>query len=214
MQASLLLPFILSVLVLACICPCSVHGSVAKLPVFKSCEEEGRQQCLANQIGTIPVASIESLSWQGVHATLVEQSSVKNLRAMATSDAQTEGQGWLSTVTDIELLRFLRAKNGNEEKAWQMIVKHVAWRNSKYGADSEFTATFFKDSPLHKEVFWLGLNKENCPTLVVRTQIHDGTYYNEDPNVFTRSELRHIDNIVLHHTNLSTSIQLASWCTF
>jgi len=105
---------------------------------------------------------------------------------LATSNAPTEGHNWLLKVTDTELLRFLRAKNGNEEKAWQMITKHVAWRNSKYGADSEFTATFFKDSPLHKEVFWMGLNKENCPTLVVRTQIHDGMYYNDDPNVFTR----------------------------
>lgn len=134
----------------------------------------------------MPVANIDQISWHGVYTTPVEQSSIKNLRSLAIAHAPLQGHGWLTNVTDTELLRFLRARHGHDEKAWQMLLKHVNWRSSKYGADSDFTATFFESSPLHKEVFWLGENKDNCPTLVVRTQIHEGIYYNEDPNVFTR----------------------------
>jgi hypothetical protein len=45
----------------------------------------------------------------------------------------------------------------------------------------------FSASPLHSEAFWLGVSKTGLPTLVIRTQVHDGIYYNEDPKIFTRS---------------------------
>lgn len=162
-------------------------GSIRKLPTCQVSDDEGsRNQCTSTQIGSMPVVDVDQISWQGVGVSITEKSSLRKLRNLSNMSAKLDGHGWLSSATDVELLRFLRAKHGNEDKAWKMILKHVEWRNSKYGADSEFTATFFKDSPLHKEVFWMGLNKENCPTLVVRTQIHDGIYYNEDPNIFVR----------------------------
>lgn len=141
-----------------------------------------------------------NLAWAGVAATNIELLSLANLRARSNHEAKHHNQSWLATVSDIELLRFLRAKNGNEEASWLMILDHVHWRNSEFGADSNFTHTFFHNSPLHYEVFWMGLNKEDCPTLVIRTQIHDGIYYNEDPRVFTRYGNKLLFTYCYYHT--------------
>ena len=89
---------------------------------------------------------------------------------------------WLTLAKDIELLRFLKAKNGNVIEAWKMILAHAKWRVSKNGPDGSKT-NFHPE--LHKQVFWLGLSKEKKPTLVIKTHFHDGLYYNEDPKVFT-----------------------------
>lgn len=166
---------------------CSV---VIRNPSTNVCEDEFRNHCSLHPIETF--SSIKQdikasvLEWHGVPASPIEHKSVQNLRVQAQQSAQQEGLSWLSSVTDVELLRFLRSKHGHEEEAWKMLSAHVLWRNSTYGADSHFTATFFQNSPLQHEVFWMGPNKEGCPTLVVRSQIHDGIYYNEDPHVFTR----------------------------
>lgn len=89
---------------------------------------------------------------------------------------------WLNSAKDMELLRFLKAKNGNVKDAWMMIIKHAKWRISRNGPDNT-KQTFHPE--LHKQVFWLGLSKENKPILVIRTHYHDGYYYNEDPKIFT-----------------------------
>jgi len=89
---------------------------------------------------------------------------------------------WLTLAKDIELLRFLKAKNGNVIEAWKMILAHAKWRVSKNGPDGNKT-NFHPE--LHKQVFWIGLSKEKKPTLVIKTHYHDGLYYNEDPKVFT-----------------------------
>jgi hypothetical protein len=134
-------------------------------------------------------ATNQRLEWAGQFATHEELGIVRFLREKVAIRMVTEPSTpslWLSTATDVELLRFVRAKHGNKDEAWKMVLSHALWRTSQYGADSNFTREFFADSPLHHEVFWMGHNKEGCPTLVIRTQIHDGIYYNEDPHVFAR----------------------------
>ena len=65
-------------------------------------------------------------------------------------------------------------------------MTHAKWRTSKYGADTILQEDSFQNSQMNKEVFWLGVSTTNCPTLVIRTQAHDGVDYNEDPKIFTR----------------------------
>ena len=97
----------------------------------------------------------------------------------------------------MELLRFLRAAKVNTADAWKMIMHHAQWRVSPHGPDAPASnaehgydgAYNFSGSPLHAEAFWLGVSKTGLPTLVIRTQVHDGIYYNEDPKIFTRSIL-------------------------
>ena len=93
---------------------------------------------------------------------------------------------WLHSATSTDLLRFLRARNGNVEEAFKSIMTHAKWRTSKYGADTILKEDSFQNSQMNKEVFWLGVSTTNCPTLVIRTQAHDGVDYNEDPKIFTR----------------------------
>ena len=64
-----------------------------------------------------------------------------------------------------------------------MLQTHDQWRASKYGADTIMRENAFQNSEMNREVFWLGLSKQDCPTLVVRTKAHDGIYYDEDPKV-------------------------------
>ena len=42
----------------------------------------------------------------------------------------------------------------------------------------------YERSNIHREIFWLGSSLDGCPTLVVRTQAHDGADYDEDPRKF------------------------------
>ena len=163
---------------------CGAFVKVAKVASTGECESD---TCLMRPGGEKSVAASSLYpEWGDKIATVSEMESIYGLRTRAVGHSSVDGNHWLKNVTDVELLRFLRARHGNTEEAWKMITAHVEWRNSKYGADSAFTKSYFIDSPLHHEVFWMGNNKDNCPTLVVRTQIHDGIYYNEDPNVFTR----------------------------
>ena len=127
--------------------------------------------------------SRRQLSWNNEESDDEELSKVDTLRSQLKSIRS--GSRWLREVTDVELLRFLRARHGHVDDAVKMIEAHVAWRSSQYGADSDLIKTAFVNSPLRHEIFWLGLNKENCPTLVIRTQVHDGVYYNQDPKVYT-----------------------------
>ena len=64
-----------------------------------------------------------------------------------------------------------------------MLQSHAVWRTSKYGSETIVRENAFQDSEMNREVFWLGLSKQDCPTLVVRTKAHDGIYYDEDPKV-------------------------------
>lgn len=180
---------LLGVLLLVSLCT----SSLVKLSPSGVSEDCGsKKQCAVphHQLGAAGDGNVDlptyTLAWAGQPATTAELLAVSNLRLKADSEVRANQTAWFGTVSDIELLRFLRAKHSHEEEAWHMLLEHSAWRDSHFGADSNFTHTFFENSPLHKEVFWMGLNKENCPTLVVRSQIHDGIYYNEDPHVFTR----------------------------
>lgn len=127
-------------------------------------------------------------SWNGVKFTSSELNGVVALRDLVNEQdmAKVDSPAWLGSVTDVELLRFLRARNGNIKETWKMILNHAKWRSSFFGVDSEFSKQFKQTSPLNYEAFWLGLDKNDCPTLVIRTQIHDGIYYNEDPRIFAR----------------------------
>ena len=95
---------------------------------------------------------------------------------------------WLTKATDLDFLRFLRRSKGNADDGLRSMIEHAAWRSSEHGVDniSKIGAKKFPpDHPLHREAFWLGIAKNNCATLVVRTQAHDGKFYNEDPQEFT-----------------------------
>jgi hypothetical protein len=126
-------------------------------------------------------------SWGGISVTEKERLALIFLDEKRTSVDSIHGLSpWLKTATGTDFLRFLRVKNGDQNEAWNMIYAHAKWRVTKLGADSILRNKDFEDSVLHRELFWLGVNAEDHPTLVIRTQAHDGADYNEDPKIFTR----------------------------
>jgi len=130
----------------------------------------------------------KNLSWGGIKINDAEISALLYVKIMreklrrSSSYEYGSSSSWLYTVTDKELLRFVRSQIAHKEDAWKAILNHAKWRNSKYGADkvSDFANNF-----MHYEIFWLGLNKNGCPTLIVRTVAHDGSHYDENPELFS-----------------------------
>lgn len=103
-----------------------------------------------------------------------------------TSDNEIE-EDIDTRIGEIDILRFLRAHKGNVDIAWKSIQSHDQWRVSNYGVESKaFNLSLFDHSPMRQEMFWLGMSLDNCPTIVIRTQIHDGIYYNDDPRIYAR----------------------------
>jgi hypothetical protein len=133
--------------------------------------------------------TVSAVQWGNYVPTKKELESLAYLNLKRTSEVSRGSHGvspWLHEASDVELLRFLRAKSGNRDDAWKMILTHAKWRVSAYGADTIVRENKFLGSALHREVFWLGVSKGGCPTMIVRTRAHDGADYNEDPKIFTR----------------------------
>lgn len=131
--------------------------------------------------------AVYPISWGGSPITEKEKVGLDFLEATRMSyTINKDISPWLQTATSTDLLRFLRARNGNAEEAFKNILAHARWRTSSYGADTIYNEHTFNQSAMKKEVFWLGVSSSDCPTLVVRTQAHDGADYNEDPRIFTR----------------------------
>lgn len=127
------------------------------------------------------------ISWGGSTVTEIEKSGLDYLNGIRNNIPTGKDMSpWLHTATSTDILRFLRARNGNAEEALKHIIAHAKWRTTQYGADTIIRENGFNGSAMNKEVFWLGISSTDCPTLVVRTQAHDGADYNEDPKIFTR----------------------------
>lgn len=95
---------------------------------------------------------------------------------------------WLWSCTDIDIIRFLRKHANNVKKTFMNIVTHAKWRVSyPNGADHIIRENAYEDNiKLHEEVFWLdSVDKNGCPTVVVRALLHDGENYDEIPQKFT-----------------------------
>lgn len=129
-----------------------------------------------------------ALMWNGERASAHELDSLSHIRSTkeaAIAAGTLASTPWLSALTDKDILRFLRHHGGKRDETWKALQSHAAWRTSPMGSESIVKANRFQHSILNREIFWLGMSKIGCPTLVIRTQAHDGADYQEDPKVFT-----------------------------
>ena len=114
-----------------------------------------------------------------------EIAAVQNIRERIRALGHShEYSSWLWSCTDIDIIRFLRA-DISIDGAWTKILKHSRWRITENGADSTVKANSYTNSKLHEEIFWLGLDMDGCPTVVVRALLHDGVHYGEKPQIFS-----------------------------
>lgn len=93
---------------------------------------------------------------------------------------------WLREASSFDIERFLNYNNGNVIKAYESLIKHANWRTQKHAANDVLSrSSDFEKSNLNQEIFWMGETKNKCPTLVIRSNYHDGADYDEDPVKFT-----------------------------
>eukprot|EP01031_Cornospumella_fuschlensis_P034570 gene34570-41861_t len=98
----------------------------------------------------VPVGSIEQasnavaspavreLSWAGKAATAQERQLVAQLQGLLHAHADKQSQWLRQGLQDSEVLRFLRARQGNVPQTLKMLLAHDKWRVSPYGAEAPF----------------------------------------------------------------------------
>lgn len=96
---------------------------------------------------------------------------------------------WLRSVTDSELLRFVRARKGDINAAWLMMWDHSIWRQSSLGPDSFSPADHynFETSLLNQELFWSGKAHDGSPVLYFKSGVHQSGA--TDAQFYTRYKL-------------------------
>ncbi len=99
---------------------------------------------------------------------------------------------WLYNTFDVDILRFLRLNLNKTNKYDDVVIAtfndlllHNKWRQSKYGLDNINKHSFDRMTYLNNYIHWLGQDCNGYPTLYIKSQLHDGKYYNEDPKLFT-----------------------------
>ena len=93
---------------------------------------------------------------------------------------------WLREASSFDIERFLNYNDGNVIKAYESLINHANWRTKNHAANDVLSRSVdFEKSNLNQEIFWIGETKNNCPTLVIRSNYHDGADYEEDPVKFT-----------------------------
>lgn len=105
-------------------------------------------------------------------ANNLEQQSIDQLRLYISNSGSYST--WLHSASDTELLRFIRAREGDLDAAWLMIWNHSLWRQSPLGPES-FTSSdepTFQNSFLNQELYWSGVAYDGSPVLCFRTGLH------------------------------------------
>ena len=134
------------------------------------------------------------LSWNNIEVSDAERARIIDMKDILSAiggkgTSKGSADGWLRGSTDIEKLRFLRQANGNAKKAVDGMIAHSNWRTSPNGAETimrEYKDEF-ENHILNDEFYWIGPSKDDgCPTLVIRSQLHDGRHYNDDNKYFVK----------------------------
>ena len=105
--------------------------------------------------------------------SLLESQMVDQLKGYIVSSGSYST--WLHAATKVEILRFLRARNGDIDAAWQMLWEHSLWRSSPLGPDT-FTANddrLFEECSLNRELYWAGKAYDGSPVLIFRTGLYE-----------------------------------------
>ncbi len=170
----------------------SPSSSSLSSPTEKNRLEQPQSQSQDNRSTSITTRSSSTelvpdyrdIVWAGKPITPKEIEGIKQLRHLIEQNQSKLRSKWSHSIHNIELLRFLRAKHHHVQHAWKGIQHHDEYRISEFGPESSFMWNSYDHSPLLMEGFWLDYNEVGCPTLVIRTQLHDGYYYNDDPKIY------------------------------
>ena len=136
-----------------------------------------------------------NISWGNEGITENEQEildSIKEIIKKHIKLRKIKKSDWLYNTFDVDILRFLRLNLNKHNKSNDVVfatfndlMSHNKWRQSKYGLDNINKHRFDKMIDLNNYIKWLGQDYYGNPTLYIKSQLHDGKYYNEDPKLFT-----------------------------
>lgn len=118
----------------------------------------------------------DSLPTRGYYAcSLSETQVIAQLRRVIAErvTAKDPAQTWLAcTASDVELLRFLRARQMDVEVAYEMLLRHSRWRR-EVGQEAGETTLTADDALLARHVYWTGVTEDDCAVLVVESAVLD-----------------------------------------
>lgn len=135
--------------------------------------------------GTLSANTPNSRKFESVFSSSASETLIIDQLKLYISNSDTYSN-WLRYVTDSELLRFVRARKGDINAAWQMMWDHSIWRQSSLGPDSFSPADHyaFEISLLNEELFWSGIAYDGSPVLYFKSGVHQsGT---TDAQFYTR----------------------------
>ena len=113
----------------------------------------------------------------GVEVTASEGAAAAALQARLATLAAAEAEAETQWVEAADLVRYAREFEGDVEAAWSALRRTCAWR-AEQGvaaavAEAEAEADYFRESPLSRELFWMGSeDREGDPVLLFRTALH------------------------------------------
>ena len=152
-------------------------GSGAFLP--------GQQGLFPHQLSPVPGGPAGGGGRACYEPSYAEQQSVGLLKHYVVNSGTQSP--WLRGASDVELLRFLRARKADVAATWQMLWEHSQWRMNpaQSGADTLGPSDYqyFERSTLNQEMYWAGLASDGNPVLVFRSALHQS---NVDPAMFSR----------------------------
>lgn len=195
-----------------------IIGFFSKM-TFKTTQSGVQKVIESDFIQPLTIGSV--ITWAGKQGSSSETLKIAQVRKELQESPYQFRSNWANNIHDVEILRFLRAKHNLVAPTLKALVAHDAWRISEFGPEGNFSTQAFpadqmgnlspvdegppvynstiepssaiQISPLRFEGFWLGYDLQGCPTLVLRTQVHDGAYYNDDPSIYTAFLVRLIE---------------------
>lgn len=105
-------------------------------------------------------------------ASSYERKDVNQLRSYILNSGSYSR--WLQTISDTEILRFLRARKGDVDAAWVMLWDHSIWRQCSMGSETltSLDDQIFEASSLNDELYWAGQAYDGNPVLFFRSGLH------------------------------------------
>lgn len=162
-----------------------IHNEAQQNPHYRGTNKNERSQIASTLRATNDASSTTTKHFRGAFTATNEETLLLNQlkHYILTSGSHST---WLQSAAETEILRFLRARKGDCDAAWQMIWDHSYWRQSPIGADSLSAVDdqIFENSFLNQELYWSGLALDGTPVLFFKTAFHQSGAV--DPLYYTR----------------------------
>jgi hypothetical protein len=159
----------------------SMHIAPKAVNTFPDMNQQQKKSSNQNLQLDVRLVNIQK---NGVFVTsLIERNDINQLRRYITHSGSYSR--WLRSISDTEILRFLRARKGDIDAAWVMLWENSIWRQSPMGSETLTSVDnqIFEASSLNDELYWAGQAYDGNPVLFFRSGLHES---GADAQFYTR----------------------------